>query len=324
VHDNFLYFLTGSPAVEGLIGRVNLKDNLESLAIPAQFSAECPLNSSTSISTSTSTTSSTTSGTSSGTTSSYACQIISTITPRAGAGASWISDAGAYQIYDIDVTNVGSCVVSWVVLSINLPAGASISSTWNLQVYSGSSYTVNLFGNSIVPGGSLTSSGFVVFSPNTRIIPSFGVSVVVYTVTCNNCAFSSTSGSAVSTTSGTTSNSACQVSPTLTPRSSAGGSWISDAGAYQIYDIDVLNVGSCLVYNVVLSFDLPAGSSISSTWNLQVYSGSSYTVNLFGNSISPGGSLTSSGFVVFSPNTRIIPSFGVSVIVNTATCSTCS
>eukprot|EP01113_Clastostelium_recurvatum_P027150 TRINITY_DN3270_c0_g1_i2.p1 TRINITY_DN3270_c0_g1~~TRINITY_DN3270_c0_g1_i2.p1 ORF type:complete len:450 (+),score=117.88 TRINITY_DN3270_c0_g1_i2:135-1484(+) len=114
------------------------------------------------------------------------CTVSSTTTAR--AGSSFQSGSGVSQIYDIVVTNSGSCAVNNIILTASLPSGASIQSTWNLNLNAGGglSYTVTSYEGTL-PAGSSVNAGFIVNFPNTQTVPA-GVNTAATTTTCNQCA----------------------------------------------------------------------------------------------------------------------------------------
>lgn len=103
---------------------------------------------------STSSSSSTTSSSSSSTTGSPHCQISAVVSAR--AGGSWVAGGTQFQIYDVAVTNVGSCVISAVRLEVLFAAGSSVQSAWNLDA----EFNLENFG-SMLPGASFSGAGFV-------------------------------------------------------------------------------------------------------------------------------------------------------------------
>eukprot|EP01112_Ceratiomyxa_fruticulosa_P007530 TRINITY_DN1958_c0_g1_i3.p1 TRINITY_DN1958_c0_g1~~TRINITY_DN1958_c0_g1_i3.p1 ORF type:complete len:217 (+),score=47.36 TRINITY_DN1958_c0_g1_i3:420-1070(+) len=95
----------------------------------------------------------------------------------ARAGGSWIDNGVNNQIYDITVTNQGSCPITSVRLDISLGAGATMTSSWNFN----SSYYLTNFGSTIYPGQSFNGAGFIV-AGNGGVLVSDGSKA------CSECA----------------------------------------------------------------------------------------------------------------------------------------
>jgi len=86
-----------------------------------------------------------------------ACTVSAVATP---SGNSWVENGVSKQVYTLTVQNTGASVVTGAQVQINLPATASIVSSWNL-VASGNYYTVPVY-SGLAPGQTSTSAGFIV------------------------------------------------------------------------------------------------------------------------------------------------------------------
>jgi len=108
-------------------------------------------------------------------TSSSTCNLVSTLTPR--AGSSYLTGNGIAEVYDISISNLGACTATSIDLTISTP-GVSIISLWkmklaskNLRPQQGSQYSLNDLNGGLLPGKTAVS-GFIVFFPNTQTVPT--------------------------------------------------------------------------------------------------------------------------------------------------------
>jgi len=248
---------------------------------------------------------------------------------------SWQDQGRTFYVYDIYVTNTGSCQVTDVQLTLtpDVPASVSFSQVWNLQQVDATTFKLTNFGPSIYPG-QVYNAGFIISfaSPSQGVVTT---SLKSATCGASDCTASTTTGGTTTggttttgstttgstttggtTTGGTTTggNGVCSVSASLTARSSQnGGNWTDDAGRRnQIYDITVQNTGTCIVTAVRLAFTLSDASSfISQRWNLDA----NYNVNTYG-PIPVNGGFGGAGIVVTGNGTPT-----VSVADKTCDCS---
>jgi hypothetical protein len=247
---------------------------------------------------------------------------------------SWQDSGRTFYIYDVSVTNTGSCQVTDVMLTISPDVAASVTFTqvWNLQQMGPTSFKLTNFGPSIFPG-QVYGAGFIISFAS----PSQGVvATSLQSAACgaSDCTAATTTGGST-TTGGTTTggsttgglaeprpvalplaggNGVCSVSASLSARSSANaGNWTDEAGRRnQIYDITVQNTGTCIVSTVRLAFALSDASSfISQRWNLD----ENYNVNTYG-PIPVNGGFGGAGIVVTGNGTPT-----VSVADKTCDCS---
>jgi len=246
-----------------------------------------------------------------------------TLTTTARSGAFWLDGdgQGISQIYDIVATNSGPCSVDKVVLSITKPTTANITQSWNLDFLS-PRYSVTNFGSTLLPGSSAIA-GFILHFPNRNTVPS-GVTSNLFNAlcpaSCVNSQGTTGSGSGSGTVSGSTtgvvSGSNCAVTVSSTPR--AGGSFPTQDGISQIYDILVSNSGPCAAFNLNLNLIKLASATMTQNWNLQSVTASVFALTNYGGLLQPGQT-ASAGFILDFPSPTI-PS-GTSVTLNSKACT---
>jgi len=111
------------------------------------------------------------------------------------------------------------------------------------------------------------------------------------------------------------SSGTCEVTASLAARAGSGSSWTDSAGNhFQIYDVTILNSGTCSFNSAYLTLSIPSGSSISQVWN---YDLSSHAITNFV-TLQPGLTYTGAGIVLSNGGTP-------SIVATSASCpASCS
>jgi len=114
------------------------------------------------------------------------CQLSVTQTRRTGAGSSWATDDGTFQIYDLTFTNTGSETVTFAQFDEALSVGTP-GSFWDLtkvcctQIDSAVSYDVTLPSGGLVVGASISAGYILQYDPSLTLTDPEFVSPIVQT-----------------------------------------------------------------------------------------------------------------------------------------------
>lgn len=193
------------------------------------------------------------------------CTLTATVNAR--SGGSWTTNGISYQIYDMTITNTGSCPITSAFVLFNIPAGSTIAEWWNYDPTTG---FVSDYGT-LAPAASYTGAGIVVTNGGVPTVQSTSSSVC--SASCTGSTPPPTNAPTSPPTNGPTSgpiDSHCQLSVTQTRRSGAGSTWVTGSNTYQIYDLVFTNTGTENMLAAVFSEGLPVGYP-SSFWQLAKY-----------------------------------------------------
>jgi len=259
------------------------------------------------------------------------------VVASARQGGSWNDGSNQFQIWDINVTNSGSCAILQASAAVTLCSGSVITQSWNYDLINNA---FENFGRELYAQQSFTTAGLIVtagctpaFSDFvTQCDPSCASAGTTAAPTSSGGATSSATTSSAASSSGATSSSAtsgstidthCQLSVTQTRRSGSGAYWASGGFEYQLFDLDFTNTGSETVTFAQFDQSFAVGIA-SSAWNMvktcctQIDSAASYNVTLPAGGLVPGAS-TGAGFILqYAPDQTLVdPEFG-NPIVQTA------
>jgi len=237
---------------------------------------------------------------------------------------SWLQGDIPAFLYYITIKNTGSAPFSpFFIFSLASNEAIGISESYNLIEYgytdpdrlpiSISPFLTDLV---VAPGSSWTGTSYVIEGGSASLVlynDSCPVAPAVTTTSGSASSTTTTSSSSTSTstsTTGTSSPSGCAVSATITARS--GSSWTDSNGKLNtLYDISVINTGTCDVIAVQLAFTIANPSStITQQWNLD----SSFNVQGISGGIQAGSSYPGPGLVLTGGG-------GISVSVASKSCN---
>lgn len=228
------------------------------------------------------------------------------------------------QIFDITVTNDGTCPLNNIGLNFDYNENANITQQWNLV--NDVRYTLlSNFGPTLDVGVSVTA-GFVLSIPQADFA-SLSADVHVYGAacpsTCNNTSSAPSSAPSAAPTSASSPTSAPSAAPTSAgapfPQCEGNAQAVARAGqapwtdaqgfTYQIYDIIANNTGSCPWTTIAAYF----AGNITQAWNYDIPSG---LLSGYGTQINGGQVYTGAGFVfATSPNPVIGSASGLTAPV---------
>jgi len=223
---------------------------------------------------------------------------------RPGAWPVW---QGTGVIFDLQITNNGSCPLTEIGINIDLAAGAYINGQyWGMTVTLGeeSAYVLEILTlytplpASGVLGGAYGSYGFVaIFDSDAVTVPSVS-SVLTACQQCVPTSAPTNSPTNLPTIPPTNPPASCAASFTLTKR--AGGAFQEYETPAQIWDLVFNNTGVNSVSTITISITPPAGTLVdaSNYWSLQYVSGSLYNVELHNSLYLSGAAYTGAGFVI--------------------------
>eukprot|EP01111_Echinosteliopsis_oligospora_P011035 TRINITY_DN353_c0_g1_i2.p1 TRINITY_DN353_c0_g1~~TRINITY_DN353_c0_g1_i2.p1 ORF type:complete len:277 (-),score=59.47 TRINITY_DN353_c0_g1_i2:83-913(-) len=240
------------------------------------------------------------------------CTTAASITKR--VGSDYLDSQGrTNSIFDITVTNVGTCNAYDIGVQFGLPTGAEIVQRWNVQIVPRAE-TITGFGDYLAVGQSFGGAGIIVAFADSS---SQNVVINVYGTNCPaSCVNSGSSSSADSSSS----ESGCPATVNTVFRTS----YNSGNTVNCIFDIDVTNTASSTLETVQITYAIE-NRTVTGTWNLvnacctQIESVVSYNVNLY--SLQVGSTFSGAGFIqtlpegstctpptaqVFNPNTGLI------------------
>eukprot|EP01113_Clastostelium_recurvatum_P001063 TRINITY_DN1044_c0_g1_i2.p1 TRINITY_DN1044_c0_g1~~TRINITY_DN1044_c0_g1_i2.p1 ORF type:complete len:314 (-),score=84.23 TRINITY_DN1044_c0_g1_i2:78-983(-) len=249
--------------------------------------------------------------------------------------ATWDQEGMRNAIYDISVTNAGSCNINNVGINVFLPSGASIVNQWNLMADS-RYWLLQNFGSELAPEATATAGIVVAFAAGAT--PDYStVSAEVYGAACptscqisqeesssdgiicaadirecpdgssvgrdpsNNCEFlDCPAGSSSDSASGSASDSTSEGSNECNIVATLARDenvWTDEQGRQNaVYRLTLSNQGSCPLKTYVTSFaHLPA--EMTNKWNLASTLGG-YKVEGFGDALAPGQSFNGAGFIL--------------------------
>jgi len=249
------------------------------------------------------------------------CSVAAAVNKR--PSSSWTDDKGNLnQIYDITITNTGSCPITHLGLQFDYDEGAFIADTWNLlEEYR--HFLLQNFGESIPVGKTSVGAGIVISTPAGL---SADVRITIYGSLCpRDCAASSSSSVSASASAPDLEDSSvaskpempaspsvasisveekpsCLVKATLSKNRKIS-SWLDREGrTLSAYELTVTNIGSRPVSDYTLQFDFPASAvnvAITSLHNLERSSRGAYSLpSLSTSPIAPGATFTGAGLVI--------------------------
>lgn len=251
------------------------------------------------------------------------CSLSASIAAR--PGASWVTNGVSQQIFDISITNTGSCSFSAATVALSLPSGSSISESWNID---STTFLVSGFGT-LNAGATYAGAGIVISHGGVPTISSSSA-------TCNSPCSGSTSAptsaptpaaTSAPTSAPTNAPASCQLSVSQTRRTSTDGSWTSGEFTYQIYDLAFTNTGSKTLTYAQYIHSFMVGYP-SSHWNLvktcciQIKSAVTYNVTLPSAGLEPA-SVTYAGFVLeYGTGTALAdPNFNSPIVGSQVVCN---
>eukprot|EP00026_Physarum_polycephalum_P013069 Phypoly_transcript_13437.p1 GENE.Phypoly_transcript_13437~~Phypoly_transcript_13437.p1 ORF type:complete len:275 (+),score=47.23 Phypoly_transcript_13437:237-1061(+) len=91
------------------------------------------------------------------------CLLAASVT---ATGNSWSADGVTHQQYTLTVRNAGESRISSADVTLNLGGTQTITSSWNLRLESGSTYSVALY-SGLAPGDSSSAAGFITAGAGT-------------------------------------------------------------------------------------------------------------------------------------------------------------
>jgi len=239
-----------------------------------------------------------------------------TIVPTPRLNSAWTTYPNIpNQLFDLVITNVGSCPILSLVAVFTLFANETITQSWNWVPASG---MLSGFDGAINVGEVYSAAGFVLSG-------GLAISLNSYTPTCaSSCAgvgatsaLASSTGSGSSTgslpsssTSGSSSttgappvNNTCTVAISISAR--AGAAFVYNGQLSQIYDLTFTNIGQAMISNLQIRIAPVSGTAVneSNKWNLVLSStvANVYTVMTFG-ALTVGAQYAGAGFVLAGTN----------------------
>lgn len=226
------------------------------------------------------------------------CSASASIAAR--SGARWVTGDKTFQLYDLTVTNDGSCTLNNVGLSLGLPSGAAITEHWNLLADNLYYLLQNFPADGINAGSAFNGAGFVVSMPTASADAAAPISVQVYGAACpSKCSASSSSDEASSDDSSAAPAPAvdCTIVATV-EKDTTAQSWTDAQGrTVSVYRLKIQNTGTSALKDYVTSFAAGVNAEIVSVWNLESARGG-YLVSGFGESLPAGATYTGAGLII--------------------------
>lgn len=245
------------------------------------------------------------------------CSASASIAAR--SGARWVTGDKTFQLYDLTVTNDGSCTLNNVGLSLGLPTGAAITEHWNLLADNLYYLLQNFPADGINAASSFNGAGFVVSMPTASADTAAPISVQVYGSACpSSC--SSTSTPAPETSSSAPAESSdessaapagdCTVVATV-EKDTSSSSWTDAQGrTVSVYRVKLQNTGTVALKDYATSFAVGTEAEIVSVFNLESTRGG-YLVTGFGESLPAGATYTGAGLIIANaPATITVTPYG--------------
>lgn len=235
------------------------------------------------------------------------CSASASISAR--SGARWVTGDKTFQLYDLTVTNDGSCIINNVGLSFGLPTGAAITEHWNLLADNLYYLLQNFPADGINAASAFNGAGFVVSMPTASADTAAPISVQVYGAACpSSC--SSTSTPAPSSSDETSSAAPAESSDESSApvadctivasveKDASTQSWTDAQGrTVSVYRLKIQNTGTSALKDYVTSFTVGLSGEIVSMWNLEGTRGG-YRVTGFGESLPAGATYTGAGLII--------------------------
>jgi len=252
------------------------------------------------------------------------------VTATARQGGSWSDGSNNFQIWDINVTNTGTCALSQFSAAVTVGSGSVVTQSWNYDL---ASNVFSDFGLILYPQESFVGAGIIVTG---GAAPSFSSLAPQCDSSCASAGSGSSSGSgsgsgsASSSSSGSSASGStpidtnCQLSVSQTRRTGSGAAWISGGYAYQLYDLGFYNSGSETVIFAELDQSFGVGQ-VASVWNMvqvcctQIDSAASYNVTLPAGGLVPRASTNAGIILQYLPNQALQDPEFLNPIVQTAT-----
>lgn len=234
--------------------------------------------------------------------------------------SSWTDYAGTtrFQIYDIVVTNKGTCPLTSIVGFFSGGAGF-VSEGWNYNITTGALFN---FGAFLPVGESFYGAGFVLANSSqpTLAITRFQCSADCSAPTSAPSTTQAPSTQSPSTTQAPTQTPSTQAPSTQTPSTSAPNtcavtaslakddySWTDGQGrTNSVYRLTITNAGPCALKDYALSFAWGSSAELISIWNLESTRGG-YLVKGYGETLAAGASYSAAGFILANQPAGSIP-----------------
>lgn len=251
------------------------------------------------------------------------------VTATARQGGAWTDGSNTFQIWDINVTNTGTCAMSQVSAAVHVGSGSVVTQSWNYDL---ASDAFSNFGPTLYPQESFVTAGIIVTG---GAAPTFSSLSPLCDSSCASAGSGSSSGSGSgsgsasssssgSGTSGSTVDTNCRLNVSQTRRTGSGAAWVSAGFAYQLYDLAFYNSGSETVIFAELDQSFAVGQ-VASVWNMvqvcctQIDSAASYNVTLPAGGLVPGASTNGGIILQYLPNQALHDPEFLNPIVQTAT-----
>jgi len=253
------------------------------------------------------------------------CSAAITITAR--TGSSWEEGGLFHQIYDITVTNNGTCPITTLFGLYVFPTTAHVSEAWNYNQTTGQ---IGGFSGFIVAGRTLIGPGFVLAGVGAPSL-SHEHTLASCPDTCVGSATAAPTASApIAPTAAPTATStarpptsaptahpptsaptgvaptvataaptlpACATSIRITARANAA--FLINGVASQIYDLEITNTGRTTVDQLDITITTTSSTAIAqdNKWNLVHVAGDRYSVLTYGG-LTAGTTYLGAGFVL--------------------------
>eukprot|EP01111_Echinosteliopsis_oligospora_P017235 TRINITY_DN73_c0_g2_i1.p1 TRINITY_DN73_c0_g2~~TRINITY_DN73_c0_g2_i1.p1 ORF type:complete len:557 (+),score=167.42 TRINITY_DN73_c0_g2_i1:134-1804(+) len=177
--------------------------------------------------------------------------------------------------YQVSLRNTAFCVISGADIQITVPSGGFILSTNNLNpAASGQEGAYELVINNngfgqIAPGSTYENASFTAYFLSSGVAQEFEATIVSKCSDCNVPAVPS---------------AGCRAETLVSLRPGSTGVNSTTGKNYGVYDVLIINIGACGIYEVGLDFSLPPGITISQTTGLvQTYGVGQYKATGFRN-----------------------------------------